>query len=117
MVKSGVKDAYQALKAVIIRKWGSDAAVSKAITAIEQDPQSKAQAAVLEEKVASVKALEDADVLQALHHLIEQMKLHGVGGEAVAAFQVTVNGGSIVGVAGAQNVQVGSMSFGSIPKV
>jgi len=52
MVKSGVKDAYEGLKAVIRRKWGDAAPISKAIAAIEEDPNSKAQAAVLEEKVA-----------------------------------------------------------------
>ena len=57
MVKSGVKDAYEGLKAVIRRKWGEAAPISKAIAAIEEDPTSKAQAAVLEEKVAAVKGL------------------------------------------------------------
>ena len=50
-VKSGVKDAYEGLKAVIRRKWGDSAPLSKAIAAVEEDPKSKAQAGVLEEKV------------------------------------------------------------------
>src|SRR5215475_5576142 len=66
VVKEGVKDAYDGLKAVIKRKWGESAPISKAIAAVEEDPKSKAQAAVLEEKVEAVKAHEDADVLQAL---------------------------------------------------
>ena len=83
MVKSGVKDAYEGLKAVIRRKWGETAPISKAISALEEDPNSKAQAAVLEEKVSAVKANDDAEVAQALHQLIEQMKKRGLGGEAV----------------------------------
>src|SRR5438128_1797950 len=54
-VKAAVKDAYDGLKAVIRRKWGESAPISKVIAAIE-DPDSKAQKAVLEEKVDSVKA-------------------------------------------------------------
>src|SRR5258707_13687682 len=72
VVKSGVKDAYEGLKAVIRRKWGEAAPISKAIAAIEEDPKSKAQAAVLEEKVVAVKAAEDAEVAQALRQLLQQ---------------------------------------------
>jgi hypothetical protein len=115
MVKSGIKDAYEGLKAVIRRKWGDTAPISKAISAIEEDPSSKAQAAVLEEKVAAVKATDDAEVAQALHQLVEQMKAHGVGGESVARIQFNMSGGVVQGIAGAENVQIGSMTFGTPP--
>src|SRR4051794_39176264 len=84
VVKSGVKDAYEGLKEVIRRKWGDSAPISKAITAIEEDPKSQAQAAVLQEKVGAVKASEVAEVAQALRVLVEHMKSHGIGGETVA---------------------------------
>ena len=116
MVKSGVKDAYEGLKAVIRRKWGDAAPITKAISAIEEDPTSKAQAAVLEEKVAAVKATGDAEVGEALHQLVEQMKTHGIGGEAVTRIEFNMSGGVVQGVAGAENVQIGSMTFGSPPK-
>ena len=116
VVKAGVKDAYEGLKAVIRRKWGESAPISKAIAAVEEDPKSKAQAAVLEEKVGAVKATEDAEVAQALHQLIEQMKTHGIGGEAVAGIQFTMSGGTIQGVVASTNVQIGSMTFGAPPK-
>jgi hypothetical protein len=116
VVKDGVKNAYEGLKTVIRRKWGDAAPISKAITAIEEDPKSKAQVAVLEEKVGAVKATEDAEVAQALHRLVEQMKTHGIGGEAVARIQFTMSGGVVQGVAGAENVQIGTMTFGAPPK-
>jgi hypothetical protein len=90
--------------------------ISKAVSALEEDPNSKAQAAVLEEKVAAVKANDDAEVAQALCQLVEQMKTHGVGGEAVAKIQFNMRGGVVQGVAGAENVQIGSMTFGAPPK-
>jgi hypothetical protein len=115
-VKDAVKDAYEGLKAVIRRKWGDAAPISKAITAIEKDPKSKAQAAVLDEKVADVKAADNSEVLKALHQLVEQMKARGVGGEAVAKIQFNMSGGVVQGVMGAENVQIGSMSFGAPPQ-
>ena len=116
LVKSSVKDAYEGLKSVIRRKWGDGHPISKAITAVEADPKSKAQAAVLEEKVAAVSATEDADVAKALHQLVEQMKTHGIGGEAVAKIQFNMSGGVVQGIAGAENVQIGSMTFGAPPR-
>ena len=116
MVKSTVKDAYEGLKAVIRRKWGDTSPISKAISAMEEGPKSKAQSAVLEEKVSAVKATEDAEVVQALRQLVEQMKTHGIGGEAVARIQFNLSGGVVQGVAGAENVQIGSMTFGAPPK-
>jgi hypothetical protein len=116
MVKSSIKDAYDGLKAVIRRKWGDNAPVTKAISALEEDPKSKAQAAVLEEKVEAVKAAEDAEVLQALHRLVEQMKAEKIGGETVSRIQFTVSGGTVQGVIGAENVHVSSLIFGTPPK-
>ena len=116
-VKSGVKDAYEGLKAVIRRKWGDAAPISKAITAVEEDPDFKAQKAVLEEKVGAVKAAQDPEVAEALQKLLEQMKAHGIGGDVAARIQVNVSGGGVMqGVAGAENVTIGSMTFGEPPK-
>ena len=116
MAKSTVKDAYEGLKAVIRRKWGDTSPISKAISAIEEDPKSRAQSAVLEEKVSAVKATEDAEVAQALRQLVEQMKTLGIGGEVVSRIQFNMSGGVVQGVAGAENVQIGSINFGAPPK-
>jgi len=115
-VKPAFKDAYDGLKAVIQRKWGEAAPITKAIMALEEDPTSKAQAAVLEEKVVSVKATEDPEVLQALHKLVEQLKAQDMGGGVVASIQFTMSGGTVQGIAGAGTVNVGSMAFGAPPK-
>jgi hypothetical protein len=116
-VKSAVKDAYEGLKAVIRRKWGNAAPISKAISAVEEDPKSKAQAAVLEEKIGAVKATEDTEVVQALHQLVAQMKTHGIGGEAAARMQFNMSSGVVHEIAGAENATIGSMNFGAPPKV
>jgi disulfide oxidoreductase YuzD len=113
IVKSGVKDAYEGLKAVIRRKWGGDAPISKAIAAIEEDPKSKAQAALLEEMVAAVKAVEDPEVAQALRQLVKQMKTHGIGGEAVSRIAIDISGGTVQGIVRAGNVRIDSLIFGT----
>lgn len=110
-----IKSAYEGLKAVIRRKWGDEAQLTNAISALEKDPKSKAQAAVVTEKLEKVQASGDTEVAQALHTLVEEMKKHGVGG-AVANIQFNMSGGVVQGVAGAYNVQIGSMNFGAPPK-
>jgi hypothetical protein len=113
MLKSGVKDAYDGLKAVIRRKWGETAPITKAITALEEDPKSKAQAAVLAEKVGAVKAIEDADVSQALKALLEQMRAHGITTEAAARVQLNISGGTQTGNIGVGTVSAETMNFGN----
>lgn len=115
VVKSSVKDAYDGLKAVIRRKWGDSGPITKAITSLEEDPNSKAQA-VLEEKIVAAKAAEDVEVIRALRRLVEQLKTHGIGGDVVARIQFSMNGGIVQGVAGAENVHIGSMTFVTPPK-
>jgi hypothetical protein len=116
LATGAIKDAYEGLKAVIKRKWGEAAPIAEAVAALEKDPSSKAQASVLEEKVAAAKATEDSDVLQALHKLVEQMKTQGVGGGGVANIQFTMSGGLVQGIAGAGTANVGTMTFGTPPK-
>jgi hypothetical protein len=117
VAKVGVKDAYEGLKAVIRRKWGESAPISKAISALEEDPRSKAQAGVLEEKVDAVKAADDAEVAKALQALIEELKAHdSARHEPVTGTQLNISGGTQTGIIGAGTVNMGSMSFGSSPK-
>jgi hypothetical protein len=114
-LKAVVKSSYEGLKAVILRKWGEGAPISKAIKAVEEDPTSKAQAGVLAEKVEAVQANKDPDVAQALQKLIDQLKSNGIGGEAVAKIQIK-NSGQIIGPVGNQNVTIGTFNAGVIPK-
>jgi hypothetical protein len=113
LVTSGLKDAYQGLKAVIRRKFGESSQVSKAVEALEADPGSKGQAAVLQEKVTVARASEDPDVMKALAELVNTLKEAKIGGEAVSNIKIAITGGTVSGVIGAQQVTVGSMTFGA----
>jgi disulfide oxidoreductase YuzD len=116
LVKSSVKDAYEGLKAVIHRKWGDTSPLAKSVDALEANPKSKSQAAVLAEHVAKADATTDTAVMQALGKLIDELKKEGIGGKDVARIAVNITGGAVQGVVGAENVSVGSMTFGVPPK-
>jgi hypothetical protein len=111
LVKSAVKDAYGALKATIRRKWGDVSPLTKAVDALEAAPKSKGQAEALAEQVAAVNATADAEIMQVLARLVDELKKEHIGGEAVAEIAINITGGNVQGVVGAQNVSIGSMTF------
>jgi disulfide oxidoreductase YuzD len=113
VVKASVKDAYEGLKEIIRRKY---APVATAVEAVEANPKSKGQVAVLAEHVADTKATTDADIMQALAKLLDEMKKAGIGGKATGDINIDISGGTVQGVVGAQSVSIGSMSFGAPPK-
>jgi hypothetical protein len=116
LVKSSVKDAYEGLKAVIHRKWGAASPLAKSVDDLEASPKSKGQASVLAEHVATANATADTEVMQALGKLIDELKKQGIGGKDVARIAINITGGTVQGVVGAENVSIGSMSFGVPPK-
>jgi hypothetical protein len=112
LVTSSVKGAYEGLKAVIRRRFGEASPLASAVDALETEPGSAGQAAVLGEKVAVARATEDSEVMKALAELVRSLKEAKIGGEAVSNINVTISGGNVTGVVGAQHVTVGSMHFG-----
>jgi disulfide oxidoreductase YuzD len=116
LIKSSIKDAYEGLKAVIHRKWGAASPLAKSVDPLEANPKSEGQATVLAEHVAKVDATADTEVMQALGKLIEELKKDGIGGKAIARIAISITGGTVQGVVGAENVSIGSMSFGVPPK-
>ena len=65
-----VKDAYQALKGLITRKFGEKSDVLQAVEQVENKP-SKPRQAVLEEEISAAKADRDAELLLAAEKLLE----------------------------------------------
>jgi hypothetical protein len=116
LVKSSVKDAYECLKAVIGRKFGKSSSIAKAVEALEANPKSKGQAAVLAENVAAANATSDRDVMKALTELVDQLNSEGLGGSVISQIKVNITGGTVEGVVGAGNVSIMSLNFGTLPK-
>ena len=107
LVKSSVKDAYAGLKAIIRRKWGDASPLAKSVDALEANPKSKGQSEVLAEHVAAGNATADAEVMQALAKLVEQLKKEGIGGEHFARIAVNISGGNVQGVGAASLIYFG----------
>ena len=78
-----VKDTYEGLKSLLVKKLGHAAAVPVAITAVEEKPESKARYAVLQEEIAASRADHDEELIQAARQLIQQVEAVPGGKEAV----------------------------------
>jgi disulfide oxidoreductase YuzD len=115
MVQSSVKDAYELLKEVIRRRWGDASPVAKAVDALETDPSSNAHVGALEEKIDATRATEDPDVMKALAKLAASLKKADIDCPASTRVNLSVQGGNLQGVIGAQHVTVATLSFGAPP--
>jgi hypothetical protein len=113
--KQAVMDAYNRLKKIITSKFEKDNQVSKAIAEIEKNPDSKGQQVVLSEKVAAIKADQDAEVLKIAHELIEVLKSTETGRKAIAKFQIDAKG-SLTGIIGDHAHVEGGIHFGGSKK-
>ena len=76
--KESVLDAYNALKYLLSRKFGSQSQVIKAAEDLERNPSSQARTAVLQEEVAKVKADQDPDLRRAAYSLYQQVNYSSV---------------------------------------
>ncbi len=74
MIKSSVKDAYQGLKSVILRKSGANSLVVKSVEDLEANPKSQVQATILADNIVAEKLTSDTEVMQALAKLVDALK-------------------------------------------
>jgi|SRR5208337_2967120 len=79
-IEKAVGDAYDALKAVLRRKFGDQSDVIKATEDLESKPDSAGRQATLQEEVTGAKADQDPEVLAAARALLERIKAQP-GGE------------------------------------
>jgi hypothetical protein len=114
MVSSTVKDAYTSFKSIIARKFGATSAVAKSIDDLEANPKSEGRAKVLAEHVEESKVASDTEILAAVKKLVEALKYDKTSRASSLNTHATVTGG-VVGVAGAQNVSVGTLNQTSWP--
>jgi DNA-binding MurR/RpiR family transcriptional regulator len=111
MSEAAIADGYQALKALLKSKFGEQSDIAVAAEKLEQDPQSQARKAVLDEEARKVEASKDDDLREAVDNLLTRLSEAGVKVEVTVRDQATAQG-----VIGAGNVNIENMSFGSPKK-
>lgn len=68
--KTSITDAYQALKGLLVKKFGATSDVVQAIDHLESKPTSISRQGGLQEEIVAVKAEQDSEVLAAAKHLL-----------------------------------------------
>ena len=103
-----IQDAYEALKAVIVRKYGLESDVVDSIKKLEDKPESAGRRETLSEEIIDSNAGKDPDILRAFQDLQALLQnQHNSGGQV----NIQVSGGTVQGIVGAGQAQVGTISF------
>jgi hypothetical protein len=69
-------DAYNKLKKLLTTKYGSKSEVIRAVKALEAKPNSSARRDLLKEEIASAKADQDHELIQATQILLKILKIN-----------------------------------------
>jgi hypothetical protein len=83
LAEPAIKDAYDGLKTIIVRKFGANHEVVKAVENIEKRPQSIGRRETLKEEIVSSGASEDAEIVMVARSLLEQMQRQPGGQEVI----------------------------------
>jgi hypothetical protein len=109
--ESAISDGYQALKEILKRKFGDQSNIAVAAEKLEQDPQSEAWKAILDEEARKGEVSQDADLREAVDALLLKLGETGIKVDVKVSDQATAQG-----IIGAGNVNIQNMSFGSTKK-
>jgi len=106
-----IRDGYAGLKALLIRKFGSQADVEDALQSVEQKPDSEPRQDVLKEELAAAKADQDTELVKQAQTFLELLKKQGL--VSGTAYQVSVTGpGSAAVGPGAVSAGAGGVAVG-----
>jgi len=109
--KTAINDAYQALKALLAKKFGPKSQVVQAVDHLEAKPESANRQGGLAEEMIAVQAHQDQEVLKAAEHLLALVQPQQAGfGKFTIQFNAPVQG-PVIG-----NDNTITQQFGEPPK-
>ena len=106
-----VIDAYDALKATLKEKFGTDSQVVEALEQLETKPEAKSHQAAIEEELQVVQADQDPEVVAAAQALLEALEQSPAGKQAISKFNIDAKNAQI-GVIGDHAKVEGDITFG-----
>ena len=113
VASEAVKDAYRALKALLLRKLGDGSEAAEAITKLETKPDSEGRKAMVAEELAEAKVADDHELAEAARRL--QAALAELPADARAQVQQAI-GRYIAQASGGSTATVNVGREGSAPK-
>ena len=72
--KDAINDSYNALKAALKKKFGSESKVVDAVKELEENPDSEARQAVLQEEVGKANVNDDIEIVKLAQDLLDKLK-------------------------------------------
>lgn len=94
LAEPAIKDAYNGLKALIVRKLGPQSRVTRALDDAEATPDSKGRKVVVEEELAAAKLEADVEIVKAAEALLAKIQERG------GSVRVTASGAGAVAAGG-----------------
>src|SRR5712691_667842 len=104
LAEPAVKDAYEAFKSLLVRKFGKPSDVVKAVDTLEAKPDSAGRRETLTEEIASSGAARDSELLQLAQALLEKSRSTSGGTHSVK--QHVVGDGNVVAGSGDITIHV-----------
>ncbi|WP_449420597.1 hypothetical protein [Phormidium nigroviride] len=111
VAKDIITDGYQALKAALKKKFGSESDLVDAIEKLEKKPDSEARKAAVQEEVETAKVNDDPEIVKLAQDLLNQLKEQPGGQDIINQTQTnTVSGVNVGGDFEFKPVQEGKKS-------
>ncbi len=72
--KDAIKDGYNALKAALKKKFGSESDLVDAVEKLEKKPDSEGRKATVQEEIEAAKVNDDPDIIRLAQDLLDKIK-------------------------------------------
>ena len=74
VAETAILDAYNGVKSAIVKRFGADSKLEKAVKNVEDDPESAGYKMNLDEQLAKTGANKDPDILKAVKQLLDALE-------------------------------------------